>query len=96
MSNKNGIAIVENYWCHTARPVRLAGVNGALFAPLLLVFFHPRPWTFYAFIASVAALTLLERRGYSLNVCLLLIRSRLSGNRVSAIRRVGVRRIWAR
>lgn len=94
--NKIGIEIIPNSWCHTARPVRLLGVHGVIIVPILLSIMHLRLWTLYVLIAIAGILVLVERQGYSPRVCWLLIRGRLSGNRVSNTRRVGSRRLWRR
>lgn len=94
--NKIGIEIITNHWCHTARPVRLLGVHGVMIGPILVSLLHPRLWTIYVLVVIAAILVLIERQGYSPRVCWLLIRGRLSGNRVSNTRRVGSRRLWRR
>lgn len=95
-SNKLGIATIRNYWCNTARPVRIFGLNGIIFGPVFLTMMHLRTWTVVTLVVFAIVLVLMERRGFTPQVCFLLIRGRLSGNRVSSTRRVGARRIWSR
>lgn len=94
--NKLGIETVANIWCHSARSIRFLGLNGLAVVPLLVFLFHMKVWTFILLILVLTAMTIAERKGYSPGVAMLALRAKLSGKRVSHIRRVGRRRIWAR
>lgn len=91
-----GIETIRNYWCHSARPLRLLGMNGMIVVPILAFMLHIRVWTFSLLVLTAILMTLAERRGYSPAVAMLAIRSKLAGRRVKAARRTGRRRIWAR
>lgn len=96
MSDKSSIEIVSNDWCHTARPVRVFMVHGIILVPTLLLIFHFRWYTVASLFAVTVALTIMERRGYSLSSVARLMRVPFCGNRVSSTRRVLGKQLWRR
>lgn len=94
--SKLGIETVRNIWCHNARPVRFLGLNGLVALPMLAFGLHVKVWTAVTLVILIVAMAFAERKGYSPTVALLVLRAKLSGKRVSNIRRVGHRRQWVK
>lgn len=97
MANESDDLEIEtksNYWLHTARSVKVLGLNGVVVLPILVLLFYPRWWVLFVAIAVIAGLALLERFGYPPVVALRALRSRAGGARVKRNRRLGGHRIW--
>ena len=88
------IATKSNYWLHTARPVKVAGVNAFAVVPGLIWLFYMHWWVFYTWIGTIVVLAILERFQYTPLIAFRLIRGFLAGKTTARVRRVGHRRIW--
>ncbi len=73
------------HWRDAARPARFFLVDYRAAFPLVLFLLHIEWWTFFAALISMAALSLLERYGFSVTVFFRWLRSTLAGPRKVAI-----------
>jgi len=73
----------EYHWRYTGNRLRLFQFDAGVFFPLLLLIIHPAKghWSFslllYASLASVIALIVLDRRGFTSGNILLYLRARV-------------------
>lgn len=66
-----------NLWRYTAQNPRFLFVDATAAYPLIIFFFHMRPWTFYLSLACIAALWLVERQGMSPKAVFNFMRARM-------------------
>lgn len=78
-------SINEAHWRDSARPVKFFIWDGKTAFPMLLFLLHIRWWTFFTAIAAMLFFTFLNRYGFSIEVFLRWIRSRIAGRRKMVI-----------
>ena len=96
MSAKNDLEIEtrQNYWHHTARSIKIFGIHAIIVIPVIVLLFWPRLWVLGLLVLTAGFLILIERFGYTPTIAYRALKSRLGGETVSRVRRVGARRIW--
>ncbi len=77
-------------WRDTARIPRITVFDVRLLVPVFIFLLHIRTWTFCIAVASIVFFTILERKGYTLEVLWRLTRSKLAGR----YRIVSDEKIW--
>lgn len=75
----------EVAWRETARNPRLWGIDARGMYPLVFLGLHISEITFFTAVLSIAFLWLAERMGYSPEVLMRRLRSRLAGKRRPAV-----------
>lgn len=69
----------EAPWCFTAGRLTLMGMDARAFLPFPLLLLHISIFTLVVTLTAIAVFWLLERRGYSVQVCLRVLRLRGGG-----------------
>ncbi|MFK4705824.1 intracellular multiplication protein IcmT [Roseateles asaccharophilus] len=76
------VKVLQGFWRESARPARIFFMSAYVVGPLMLFLLHIRYWTLGLLLVTIAAMSIIERFGYTPPVAILAIRAWFAGKLV--------------